>query len=113
MGAAAEGHDIATAARGAAAGRGPGDTFRRPLGAVPSGLASHLEITNMPQGTVKWFNAEKGYGFIAADDSGPDVFVHYSAIESDGFRTLEENQRVSFEASQGAKGPQADTVRAL
>ena len=80
---------------------------------MPSGLASHLEITNMPQGTVKWFNAEKGYGFIAADDSGPDVFVHYSAIESDGFRTLEENQRVSFEASQGAKGPQADTVRAL
>ena len=67
----------------------------------------------MPQGTVKWFNSEKGYGFIAADDNGPDVFVHYSAIQSDGFRTLEENQRVAFEASQGAKGPQADTVRAL
>ena len=66
----------------------------------------------MPQGTVKWFNSEKGYGFIAADDNGPDVFVHYSAIQSDGFRTLEENQRVAFEASQGAKGPQADTVRA-
>ena len=65
----------------------------------------------MPQGTVKWFNSEKGYGFIAADDNGPDVFVHYSAIQSDGFRTLEENQRVAFEASQGAKGPQADTVR--
>ncbi len=65
----------------------------------------------MPQGTVKWFNAEKGFGFIATDDNGPDVFVHYSAIQSDGFRTLEENQRVSFEASQGAKGPQADTVR--
>ncbi len=67
----------------------------------------------MPQGTVKWFNAEKGFGFIATDDNGPDVFVHYSAIQSDGFRTLEENQRVAFEASQGAKGPQADTVRAL
>ena len=67
----------------------------------------------MPQGTVKWFNSEKGYGFIAADDNGPDVFVRYSAIQSDGFRTLEENQRVAFEASQGAKGPQADTVRAL
>ena len=67
----------------------------------------------MPQGTVKWFNAEKGFGFIAIDDNGPDVFVHYSAIQSDGFRTLEENQRVSFEASQGAKGPQADTVRPI
>ena len=64
----------------------------------------------MAQGTVKWFNNEKGYGFIAVD-GGQDVFVHYSAIQSDGFRTLEENQRVSFEASQGAKGPQADTVR--
>ena len=52
-------------------------------------------------------------GFIATDDNGPDVFVHYSAIQSDGFRTLEENQRVSFEASQGAKGPQADTVRPI
>ena len=67
----------------------------------------------MTQGTVKWFNAEKGFGFIAQDGGGEDVFVHYSAIQSDGFRTLEENQRVSFEASQGAKGPQADTVRAL
>ena len=67
----------------------------------------------MPQGTVKWFNAEKGFGFIATDDDGPDVFVHYSAIQSDGFRTLEENQRVAFEASQGAKGPQADTVRPI
>jgi len=67
----------------------------------------------MPQGTVKWFNAEKGFGFIATDDNGPDVFVHYSAIQSDGFRTLEENQRVAFEASQGAKGPHADTVRPI
>ena len=67
----------------------------------------------MPQGTVKWFNAEKGFGFIATDDNGPDVFVHYSAIQSDGFRTLEENQRVAFEASQGATGPQADTVRPI
>ena len=67
----------------------------------------------MPQGTVKWFNAEKGFGFIATDDNGPDVFVHYSAIQSDGFRTLEVNQRVTFEASQGAKAPQADTVRPI
>ena len=67
----------------------------------------------MPQGTVKWFNAEKGFGFIATDDNGPDVFVHYSAIEASGFRTLEENQRVTFESSQGQKGPQADSVRVI
>jgi CspA family cold shock protein len=85
----------------------------RRMGAVPSGSASHVGEQGMPQGTVKWFNAEKGFGFIATDDNGPDVFVHYSAIQSDGFRTLEENQRVSFEASQGAKGPQADTVRPI
>jgi CspA family cold shock protein len=67
----------------------------------------------MAQGTVKWFNGEKGYGFISTDDNGPDVFVHYSAIEGQGYRTLEENQRVEFEASQGQKGPQADSVRVI
>lgn len=67
----------------------------------------------MAQGTVKWFNAEKGYGFIAQDDGGADVFVHYSAIESDGYRSLEEAQRVEFEITQGPKGPQAESVRAL
>ncbi|TCK26736.1 cold-shock protein [Pseudonocardia endophytica] len=65
----------------------------------------------MTQGTVKWFNAEKGFGFIAPDEGGPDVFVHYSAIEADGFRELAENQSVSYEVTQGAKGPQASTVR--
>jgi CspA family cold shock protein len=64
------------------------------------------------QGTVKWFNAEKGYGFIAVD-GGPDVFVHYSAIQSEGYRSLEEGQRVEFEVTQGQKGPQADQVRTL
>lgn len=63
-------------------------------------------------GTVKWFNAEKGYGFIARDN-GPDVFVHYSAIQSDGFRKLEEGQRVEFSIEQGAKGPQAARVVVL
>ena len=66
----------------------------------------------MAQGIVKWFNSEKGYGFIQADD-GPDVFVHYSAIQSDGYRSLEQDQRVEFEISQGQKGPQADLVRII
>ena len=65
----------------------------------------------MAQGTVKWFNAEKGFGFIAPDGGGPDVFVHFSAIQSDGYRSLEDNQRVEFEITQGQKGPQADRVR--
>ena len=64
------------------------------------------------QGTVKWFNAEKGYGFIAVD-GGSDVFVHYSAIQTDGYKSLEEGQRVEFEVTQGQKGPQADAVRAV
>jgi len=58
------------------------------------------------QGTVKWFNADKGYGFIAPDDATPDVFVHHSAIETDGYRSLQDNQRVEYEAVRGAKGPQ-------
>jgi cold shock protein len=62
------------------------------------------------QGTVKWFNNEKGYGFIAVD-GGQDVFVHYSAIQSDGYKSLDENQRVEFDVVQGPKGPQADGVR--
>ena len=64
----------------------------------------------MPSGTVKWFNAEKGFGFITPDGGGADVFVHHSAIQTRGFRTLEENQRVNFEIVQGAKGPQAANV---
>ena len=67
----------------------------------------------MPQGTVKWFNADKGYGFIAPDDGTPDVFVHHSAIQGDGYRSLEDNQRVEFTASQGAKGPQANDVHTI
>jgi cold shock protein len=67
----------------------------------------------MAQGTVKWFNADKGYGFIAPDDGSADVFVHHSAIQMDGFRTLQENQRVDFTAGAGPKGPQAEEVRAL
>jgi CspA family cold shock protein len=69
------------------------------------------EHNSMTQGTVKWFNAEKGFGFIAQDNGGADVFVHYSAIQNTGYRTLEDNQRVEFEIVQGAKGPQAENVR--
>ena len=67
----------------------------------------------MQKGTVKWFNAEKGFGFIQVDGGGPDVFVHFSAIQGDGYRSLEENQQVEFESSKGPKGPQADSVRPI
>ena len=66
----------------------------------------------MAQGTVKWFNAEKGYGFIE-QAGGPDLFVHYSAIDGSGYKTLEDGQAVEFEVVQGPKGPQADKVRRL
>jgi CspA family cold shock protein len=65
------------------------------------------------QGTVKWFNAEKGFGFITPDGGGKDVFVHHTAIQSSGYRSLDENQRVSFEVVQGPKGPQAEQVQPL
>jgi cold shock protein len=67
----------------------------------------------MAQGTVKWFNPDKGFGFIAPDDGSADVFVHFSAIESSGYRTLEENQKVEYNVTQGPKGPQAAQVRAV
>lgn len=67
----------------------------------------------MAQGTVKWFNAEKGFGFITPAEGGQDLFVHYSAIQSDGYRSLDEGQTVEFEVGQGTKGPQAEQVRAV
>jgi CspA family cold shock protein len=69
-------------------------------------------VTEKETGTVKWFNDAKGYGFIARD-AGEDVFVHYSSVEGDGFRTLRENDRVEFAVEQGPKGLQATQVRAL
>lgn len=67
----------------------------------------------MATGTVKWFNAEKGYGFITPDDGSKDVFVHFSAISGSGYRSLDDEQRVEFDVTQGPKGPQAENVRAV
>jgi CspA family cold shock protein len=79
---------------------------------VRAGNPRTISGATVAQGTVKWFNAEKGYGFIAVDQ-GPDVFVHYSSIETDGYKSLDEGQRVEFEVTQGQKGPQADKVRTI
>jgi cold shock protein len=73
-------------------------------------IASGVRKCAVTEGTVKWFNSEKGYGFIAVD-GGDDVFVHFSAIEMDGYRTLSDGQRVEFEITTGQKGPQAEKVR--
>lgn len=67
----------------------------------------------MASGTVKWFNSDKGFGFIQQDDGGADVFVHFSAITGSGYRELAEGQKVEYEVTQGQKGPQAENVRAL
>lgn len=67
----------------------------------------------MAVGTVKWFNAEKGYGFITPEDGSKDLFVHFSGIVGDGYRSLNEGQKVEYEASQGQKGPQASNVRVI
>jgi CspA family cold shock protein len=73
---------------------------------APASLGEHVA-----QGTVKWFNAEKGFGFISVEGGSSDVFVHYSAIQMEGYKALEEGQAVEFEVVQGNKGPQADNVR--
>ncbi|MEO9322193.1 cold-shock protein [Nocardioides sp. C4-1] len=67
----------------------------------------------MAQGTVKWFNADKGFGFIAQDGGGADVFVHFSAIQGNGYKSLDENQKVEFDVTQGPKGPQAENVNVI
>jgi cold shock protein len=67
----------------------------------------------MPEGTVKWFNADKGFGFIQPDEGGEDLFVHFSAIVADGYKSLDENQKVSFNVGQGQKGPQATDVQPI
>jgi CspA family cold shock protein len=74
-----------------------------------AGRGMHNQEVKMAQGTVKWFNGDKGYGFIAVE-GGPDVFVHFSAITGDGYRSLDEGQKVEFDITQGQKGPQAENV---
>lgn len=71
------------------------------------------KLRNMAEGTVKWFNSDKGFGFITPDGGGKDLFVHYSEISGSGHRSLQENQRVQFEVEQGSKGPQAVRVSAI
>jgi len=75
--------------------------------------AREPEGCNMAQGTVKWFNSEKGFGFIAPSDGSPDVFVHFSAIQSQGYKSLDEGQSAEFDVTQGQKGLQAENVRPL
>jgi CspA family cold shock protein len=87
------------------------DSFFRVAATVRHVLVK--EKINMAQGTVKWFNAEKGFGFIEQADGGPDVFVHYTAIDASGYRSLDENQAVEFDITQGPKGPQAEKVRVV
>lgn len=75
--------------------------------------AAKRKMQQMPSGTVKWFNADKGYGFIQPDEGDDDLFVHFSAINAEGYKTLEDGQAVSFEVTQGQKGPQASDVTPL
>src|SRR4051812_16579292 len=94
-------------------GRRAGESRGRPADKIRGrASAAASPRLRMAQGTVKWFNADKGYGFIAVD-GGRDVFVHYSAIQMDGYRSLEEGQRVEFEITQSDRGSQAESVRML
>ena len=75
--------------------------------------SSHWNIQNMATGTVKWFNDAKGFGFITPDEGGEDLFAHFSEVQGNGFKSLQENQKVSFEVKQGPKGKQAANIKPL
>jgi CspA family cold shock protein len=83
------------------------------VAAVRRGVPESRQEAVMTQGTVKWFNGEKGFGFIQVDGGGPDVFVHFSAIAGGGYRSLEEGQKVEFDVTRGQKGPQAENLRVM
>jgi CspA family cold shock protein len=90
------------------------------MNTATSGLEGRGHASSTPEGeekmavgTVKWFNAEKGFGFIAPEDGSPDVFAHYSAITGSGYKSLDENQKVEFDLAQGPKGPQAENIRPM
>jgi len=85
---------------------------RLPLLTPAGGMTTGKEITMATQGTVKWFNSEKGFGFIERE-GGDDVFVHFSAIQGDGYRSLEDGQRVEFDVAPGRKGEEAQNVRVI
>jgi len=85
---------------------------RREAPTFGSRIALQEELA-MTTGTVKWFNAEKGFGFISPDDGSADVFAHFSAIAGNGYKSLDENQKVEFDVAQGPKGLQAENIRAL
>src|SRR5205085_6098331 len=89
-----------------------GSGRRPPRRGLAQPSTTEVRKCTVAQGSVKWFNSEKGYGFIAVD-GGQDVFVHFSAIEMDGYKSLEDGQRVEFEIAQGQKGPQAEKVRLI
>jgi cold shock protein len=76
-----------------------------------TGFFSTIKEMQMSTGTVKWFNDAKGFGFITPDEGGKDLFVHFSAIQGSGFKTLAENQKVQYDAADGPKGPQATNIR--
>jgi CspA family cold shock protein len=88
------------------------DCFLRQSGGLGLGTKLFQEVCTVAEGTVKWFSEQKGYGFIEQDDGG-DIFVHHSAINMPGFRTLREGDRVSFEVGEGTKGPAAQNVMKL
>jgi CspA family cold shock protein len=90
-----------------------GSKYRIAGQAVKNSPGKKVRNAIMATGTVKWFNNEKGFGFIAPDDGSADVFAHFSAIGGNGYKSLEENQKVEFEITEGRKGPQAENITVL